>query len=195
MSRTWSTALTALLFCMPFLVVPSPAAAQSPPTDLTELDLEQILALRIKRATSGDDSTKWSIAYRFVHAKFDGNRDGTEDLSVEDVLFDPSAGEERTSKNFPIVPITISQQAHLFELSYNATAEYTFTLLLPYIRQETDHVSMVPGFESFIIESSGIGDISLSVSRPVWRREGKQLLANAGLSLPVGSIDEVGPTP
>jgi hypothetical protein len=56
-------------------------------------------------------------------------------------------------------------------------------------------VSIVPGFESFIIESSGIGDISLSVSRPVWRREGKQLLANAGLSLPVGSIDEVGPTP
>jgi len=123
MSRTCPATLIALLFCIPFLVLPSPSSAQSPPTDLTELDLEQILALRIKRATSGDDSTKWSIAYRYVHAKFDGNRDGTKDLSVEDVRFDPSAGEERTIENFPIVPITISQQAHLFELSYNATTD------------------------------------------------------------------------
>lgn len=68
-------------------------------------------------------------------------------------------------------------------------------MLLPFIYQETDHVSVVPGFDEFLISSSGIGDISLSASYPVWNSTSQFLLAIAGISLPVGSIEETGGTP
>lgn len=88
-----------------------PAYAQSPPADLTELDIEEILALHIIRQ---DASTRWSVGYRYIHVKFDRNRNGTRDLSTEEVLFRPGT-EARTRDNFPVVPKTIHQQVHLLK--------------------------------------------------------------------------------
>ena len=64
-----------------------------------------------------------------------------------------------------------------------------------FIYQNTDHKSVIPGFDEFTISSSGIGDISLTASRPVWRRSQHFVVASVGVSLPIGSIDEIGPTP
>ena len=75
------------------------------------------------------------------------------------------------------------------------TEQWSVSLLLPFIRQETDHVAIQAGFEQFTISSEGVGDISLSVSRPLWRSESHYIMGNLGLSLPTGSIDEIGPTP
>lgn len=175
-------------------VLPGPLAAQSPPTDLTELNLEEILALHIRRAGQSEQSSRWSVGYRFVWARFDGNRDGTDDVSLEDMIFRP--GEEtRTRDNFPVVPLEISQQVHLVEIGFDATEALGLRLLIPFVYQETDHCSVVPGFESFIITSSGIGDVNLSASWPVWNDETQFLLVTGGFSLPVGSIDEKGRTP
>ncbi|MDA0334341.1 MAG: hypothetical protein O2782_04170 [bacterium] len=171
-----------------------PAAAQSPPTDLTELNLEEILSLHIRRAGGSPDNSRWSMGYHFVWARFDGNRDGTEDVPLEQVIFRP--GEEtRTADNFPVVPLEISQRAHLLEIGFAATERLSLRLLIPFISQETDHRSVVPEFESFRISSSGVGDVILSASSPVWNVGSHFLLATAGLSLPAGSIDETGPTP
>ncbi len=171
-----------------------PAAAQSPPTDLTELDLEEILSLHIRRAGDSPGDSRWSVGYRFVWARFDGNRDGTEDVPLEQVIFRP--GEEtHTADNFPVVPLEISQQAHLLEIGFAATQRLGLRLLIPFISQQTDHCSVVPGFESFRISSSGVGDVILSASYPVWNVGSHFLLATAALSLPAGSIDETGPTP
>ncbi len=46
-----------------------------------------------------------------------------------------------------------------------------------------------------ISSSSGIGDIALSASTPLWHRDRHAIVANLGVSLPLGSIDEIGPTP
>lgn len=171
-----------------------PVAAQSPPTDLTELNLEEILSLHIRRAADVDDSSRWSVGYRFVLARFDGNRDGTEDVSLEEVIFRP--GEEaRTADNFPVVPLKISQQAQLLEIGFNATQRLGLRLLIPFIYQETDHRSVLPGFESFVISSSGVGDVNLSASYPAWNSGPHFVLVTAGLSLPVGSIEQTGRTP
>jgi hypothetical protein len=170
------------------------AAAQSPPTDLTELNLEENLSLHIRRAADADNRSRWSVGYRFVWARFEGNRDGTDDLSLEYIIFRP--GEEpRTEDNFPVVPLKISQQAHLVEIWFNATKRLGLRLLIPFIYQETDHRSVVPGFDSFLISSSGVGDVNVSTSYPLWNYASHFLLATAGLSLPVGSIEQTGATP
>lgn len=178
------------------LALVTPAASQSPPTDLTELDIEEILALHIRQ---GDLPTqqprRWSIGYRLVFARFDGNRDGTDDLSVEDVIWDRDGGETRTTDNFPVVPLEINQQAHMFEIGYDMGRSLSLNLLIPFIHQSTDHCSIITGFEDFIISSSGIGDIRLSASRPAWQAERQVIVLNLGLSLPLGSIDEIGRTP
>jgi hypothetical protein len=79
----------------------APASAQSPPTDLTELNIEEILALHIigRSGEVPEDPKRWSVGYRYVYVQFDGNRNGTNDLSVEEVIWrgDP---DERTPDNY-----------------------------------------------------------------------------------------------
>jgi hypothetical protein len=93
----------------------APLYAQKPPTDLTDLDIEEILSLHINR----DSFEHWNIGYRFLYASFDGYRDGTNDLDLRtEVLGPPPQGK------FPVTPTVITQQAHLLEISYNATTLY-----------------------------------------------------------------------
>ena len=58
----------------------APASAQSPPTDLTELNIEEILALHIigRSGEEVEDPKRWSVGYRYIYVLFDGNRDSTE---------------------------------------------------------------------------------------------------------------------
>jgi len=104
--------------------------------------------------------------------------------------------------------MSLVQQAHILELSYSLTEKVGFSLLLPYIHQRTDHISIIRAsivndvgdtvihdFSNFAISSSGIGDISLSVSYLAWQRDRQHILASLGINLPTGSIDELGPTP
>ena len=51
--------------------------AQKPPTDLTELNIEEILAPHIKKASQD----RWRVGYGYLRATFDGYRDGTNNLS------------------------------------------------------------------------------------------------------------------
>lgn len=74
---------------------------------------------------------------------------------------------------------------------------------MPYILQETKHVSsiirevggVIYDFSEFTIESSGPGDVVVSVAYPVWRKESHYILSTVGISIPTGSIDKIGPTP
>jgi len=185
----------------------TPANAQKPPTDLTELNIEEILSLRINR----HGLKRWSAGYRFVYAKFDGYRDGTDNLNLPDVLGRPSAAAYQdgpfdpdlkaeiipgyTANTYPVTPTVITQQAHLFDISYHLNKKLTLGLLLPFISQSSNHESIVPNFAEFNITSSGLGDISVSASYLAWQRDKGHLVANLGLKLPTGSIDELGPTP
>lgn len=169
----------------------APAQAQKPPTDLTELNIEEILSLRINR----QKLQRWSVGYRFVRATFDGYRDGTTDLDLRSEVLGPPNGV-----TYPVTPTQITQQAHLVDLSYNFSEKLSFGLLLPFIHQSSDHESLIgdkggSNFNFFNITSSGLGDISLSASYLAWRRDDSHLVANFGIKLPTGSIEEKGLTP
>ena len=178
--------------------------AQTPPSDLTELSLEQILGLRIVNrnvVVEGNyslpetkQSDKWSVGYRYIRLEFSGHRDGTDNLSDSEVLF-PGGAAVRTSNNYPIVPTEIRQEAHVTELGFSPNEKFSVNILVPYITQETEHISIVPGFSDFAIHSEGIGDISVTPSLIAWKKSNHVLTLNAGLSLPVGAINETGDTP
>jgi hypothetical protein len=177
----------------------SSALAQTPPSDLTELSLEQILGLQIVKRPSVDhedpvvamrDVPRWSLGYRYIHASFSGHRRGTDSLSDGQVLGAPPDGVV-----FPILPTNIRQEAHTLEVGYRASDRLAVTVLMPYIFQSTEHISLVGGFSNFTIDSDGIGDVSVTPSWRVWDRGNHSVVLSGGLSLPFGSINETGDTP
>lgn len=191
------------------------AFGQTPPVDLANLSLGDLLNAKIVRtqsnqtaqSTAFDDgdcnlpegklqSNRFHFSVSYINVKFDGYKDGKDDLSFDDVLWDgPSSDETRTDKNFPVVPTVIRQQAIQFEGAYDVSNQLSVNLSIPYIRQETDHISSVPGFDDFLIVSEGLGDIEAGVSWLKLLNQNNSLLFNLGLSFPTGSIDEKGRTP
>lgn len=180
--------------------------AQTPPGDLTEMSLEQILGLRIVSQSTTPSSlppnldSKWSLGHRYIRINFDGNCDGTDEVPISEVLW-AGPSTPRTSKNFPIVPNVIHQEAYVTSINYMPGPRWSWNLLLPYIVQETDHIAngnlpaIGPEFSEFLIRSEGWGDISLNPSYQVLNRAGHSLTITSGLSFPVGSITEHGDTP
>lgn len=190
------------------------AFGQSPPVDLADLSLGDLLNAKIIRSQSNQItqdnfnkdllnrpkahlvSDRLHVSLSYIDVKFDTYKDGTKDLSTSDVLWSgPGSLEARTDENFPVVPTIIYQQAVQFTASYDISERYSIHASIPYIRQETEHISSVPGFSDFTIVSQGIGDIEIGASWFVPLNSSNSMLFNLGLSLPTGSIDEKGHTP
>ena len=185
------------------------AFGQTPPVDLANLSLGDLLNAKIIRShsdhaafkTGGQDSplgyldsSRFHFSTNYINVKFEGYMDGTKDLSTEDVLWSGILAD-RTDKNFPVVPTVIHQEAIQFKGAYDLSEQFILSLSIPYIRQETEHISSVPNFDDFTIVSEGLGDIEVAVSWLHQLSQSSNLLINLGLSLPTGSIDEVGRTP
>lgn len=164
------------------------AFAQSAPVDLADLSLAELVAIDV---ITDDQETveRWHADYNYVRVVFDGYRDGTTDLSLESLQGPPRGG------TFPVLPTRIVQEAHVFRLSYDLPARASVAFSVPYIRQSTDHVSIVPGYGAFNIMSDGIGDVSATLSHRIMERQRRYVSWTIGASMPTGSIDEEGDTP
>jgi len=178
---------------MSVLLAPILASGQTTPSELADLSLEELLNIDLVSDTETADNARWEFGYTFYKAEFGGYKNGTRDLSFDEVLFSP--GEARSSENFPVVPTYISQKVHLFSASYRLNERNTITLSLPLIGQETDHISSVPGFDEFILESNGLGDIGVNLVRTFETGASDVLQASAGIRIPTGSINVMGDTP
>lgn len=175
-----------LATCAPGLV--GGALAQTPPSDLTQLSLAELLTVDLGRPRRA-----WQFDYRFVDVRFEGYRQGSRDLGLEEVLFRP--GEQRTTQNFPVVPIRMVQRVHVVDVSRELSPQWRVSARLPFVQQRTQHVSIIPGYDAFAIETGGLGDVSLLVSRQAQSTPTRGASFTLGLTLPSGSIDQVGDTP
>ncbi len=166
------------------------ATAQPVPVDLTELGLEEILAMPIIRdgSATADEPfvNRFRFGYEYVQARFEDYQSGTRSLTVADVF----------ASGFAVVPADITQEAHLFKIGYDVNPRLTLNLQIPVVRQSTFHFGP-PGtiFEEFTIKTQGLGDVSLAASYVAWTRDQHAVLADAGFSFPTGSITEKGRTP
>ena len=173
--------------------VPNAVLAQSTPTDLATLSLEELLNIDVSDQGKSTEYKRWSFGYSYRQLRVGNYKIGTRDVSLDDVLFTP--GEMRTNENFPVVPTFIDQHVHAFSGSYRASTALSFSILVPYILQGTDHISSVPGFDEFRLSSDGIGDITLSASYQRELSDSAVLKTSLGIQIPTGSINEMGDTP
>jgi hypothetical protein len=173
------------------LVLSTFCFAQSTPSEFAAMSLDELFDMDIyeNRVTS-----PWIFTYQFKTVEFDGYLDGTEALSDDEVLWN-APNEPRSAKNFPVVPTTIIQKAHILALDYQFSAQWAGHLAIPYLQQTTDHISIVKNYESFTLKTEGLGDVSVSARYNGDITEAVTWWFSFGLSLPTGSIDESGDTP
>ncbi|GLR72645.1 transporter [Agaribacter marinus] len=190
------TRVSSIILILVLLAFSVPLAfAQSTPTEFAEMSLEELFELKIENETNDDFlESHWHFNYKYMAAQFDGYLAGDSDLSLDQVFWS-GPSEERTSTNFPLVPTVIKQQAHLFHFGYQYSDKIELFLSLPYIQQRTDHISRVANYEFFMVETDGIGDAVLSLNYKFKDLALHRWWVNFSLSLPTGSIDEVGDTP
>lgn len=182
-----STVLVAVL-------VPSVVWAQTVPADLMDLSLEDLFAANvISQGQQRVDQKRWHISYTYAQSQFDEFYQGTNSQTYEDVLWRP--GEVRTKDNYPVVPTEISQEVQALRIGYDLDQDITLRVTMPFVKQSSDHISIVPGYDAFNISSSGIGDVVVLADVALARTVNSVWRVGAGLSLPTGSIDEQGDTP
>ncbi|MEN8722751.1 MAG: transporter [Alphaproteobacteria bacterium] len=117
----------------------------------------------------------WMVSYRFMTMTMEDNRNGTTDLSPAQV---------RTQFGFPVVPLKMTTDMHMFGLMYGWSNDLTLTIMAPYVEKSMDHQR--PNGTIFEAGAKGWGDIKVS---------GLQKLTDTthlkiGMSLPTGSINE-----
>ena len=173
--------------------IPVDSRAQSSPVDLADMSLVELMDVEVVRGgESGENAPaarRWHVGYRYLRSVFDGYRDGTDRISDSSLIGPPNG------TTYPILQQKIVQEAHTFEMAYDFARWGTVSFVAPYIRQSTDHTSIVPAFSNFTIRSDGIGDVSLMGSILVFQRELHAVRVGAGVSFPTGSIREKGHTP
>ena len=130
---------------------------------------------------------EFMFTYKYMRMYMDGNRDGTNRLSTNDVL-----------KDFFVTPTEMTTQMHMFNFMYGLNQTVTLTAMIPYVFKRMDHVTRTG--VNFTTKTSGFGDIRLGSLVRLYAFEtpslgSHRLHFNAAVGLPTGDIKATGATP
>ena len=125
---------------------------------------------------------EWMLSYRFMRMRMDGNRNGAERLETSDV-----------HRDFMVAPLDMTMTMHMAGIMYAPGDRLTLMLMANWIDQSMNHETRPGGM--FEAASSGLGDAGISALIGLKRTGSVRAHLNAGLSLPVGSIEETGVNP
>ena len=125
------------------------------------------------------------FSYRFMGMAMDGLQDGTDPISTEAALHD-----------YAMVPLTMRMQMHMFGAMLAPHDRITLMAMTSYRRNfmemEGAHLhdtgSHDHGVGKHEMESTGLGDLRLSALIPLLNTSNADLILNAGVSIPTGSI-------
>ena len=169
--------------------------SQTVPTELLELSIEDLFDTNIiEKPAASKTEGKWHLDLSYRSSSYDQYFINSSKVSYGDVLFSPGE-EQRTNKNYPVVPTEIRQEVTAVQLAYDFSEDVTFRGQIPLVTQSTDHISVIPGYDEFNISSNGLGDIVFIADKIITRSPNSVWRVGGGISFPTGSIDEEGDTP
>jgi len=125
---------------------------------------------------------KFMLSFSYMSMSMDGNRDGTDQLSTDEVL-----------DEFLVAPLNMDVDMFMLAGMYGITDDISAMAMVPFLRKEMDHRTRMDA--SFTTRSSGIGDIRILGGYSLWAEMGHTVKLTGGLSLPTGSTDERDATP
>ena len=163
----------------------APALGQELPVDLTELMNIDVLSIDVL-GTHTHLQGEWMIGSRTMFMDMKGNRDGTDKLTLSQVL-----------RDFPVTPTDMTMHMQMIEIMYAPKNNLTLMAMLPYLSLSMDHVTRMG--TRFTTDSEGISDLKIKALHTFYESNSMssrhRLLLATGLSFPTGSIDEKGDTP
>lgn len=122
------------------------------------------------------------LSYRYMYMSMEGLRSGSTSLSSDDVL-----------QVYPVTPEKMPMMMHMVGVMFAPSDRITLMGMVPFASVDMDHVTGMGG--AFTTESSGLGDLTAQAMVTLYDRHRMKVHANAGVSLPTGSIDESDVTP
>jgi len=130
---------------------------------------------------------EFMFTYRYMYMYMDQMRNGTHNLSINNVL-----------KDFAVTPKNMTTQMHMFSTMYGLNDTVTLMAMLPYIMKEMEHQNRAG--TNFTTHSSGFGDTKLAALWRLYAFETPSIGShrfhlNTGLSLPTGDIHPTDNTP
>lgn len=126
------------------------------------------------------------FSYRYMSMDMGDYRDGTTDLSSQDIF----------NRGFMVAPTGMKMEMHMLGMMYAPTDELTLMAMTSYHFREMDHLTrpgsmprMMRG-ETFIEETEGWGDLSLSALYKVFDQNNQRVHFHFGFSAPTGELTE-----
>ena len=134
---------------------------------------------------------EWMFSYRYMYMDMQGNRDGDDSLSPEEVVTFPN--ENSGPSVLRVVPTEMTMEMHMLGGMYAPSNTVTLMLMTNFIKKDMDHITFqgMTGntrLGQFSTRAEGISDTSLSALV----RLSQKVHATVGVSLPTGSTDEEG---
>ena len=128
------------------------------------------------------DAGEWMVSYRYMRMRMNGSRDN-----------DDRIGANRVLARFPVTPLRMDMEMHMFGLMFAPVDRVTLTAMLPFVRSEMDHVTRTGA--KFTTRSDGIGDFHAAALIRLLEEKHHHVHAQLGISFPTGSITEQDRTP
>lgn len=144
------------------------------------------------------DAGEWMVSYKFKRMNMEGNRDGTDDLSPEEIVTtvpNRFANPPMQPPTLRVVPTEMDMDMHMFGGMFAPTDWLTLMAMGHYMTKDMSHITfMGPAgttrLGTFETETSGWGDTKLSGLFRVYEDDTHHIHLTGGVSLPTGSIDE-----
>jgi hypothetical protein len=162
--------------------------------DVYEMSLEEMLNHSMNKAfilglPHPHSKGEYMVSYQFMGMGAAKIHDGTNELSPSDVL-----------GNYQQTPTKMNTYEHMFMGMYAPSDRLTLMLSGKYLSNSMDMKTITGSMSAntFTEKSSGIGDMNLLASYLLLNRESHNLLLNAGVSIPTGSVtlkDNMGTLP
>ena len=139
----------------------------------------------------------WMVSYRYMRMEMDGMRDGTDNLSPEEIVGNAALypNPNPAPAGFRVIPDTMTMDMHMLGTMYGATDWLTLMAMANYVKKEMNHITFAGGagttrLGEFETTSSGWGDTSVGGLIKLYEDGAHSIHANAMLSIPTGSIKE-----
>lgn len=122
------------------------------------------------------------VSYRYMSMAMDGAIEGSESISAATV-----------HENYMVAPIDMQMGMHMLGVMYAPLDRLTIMAMANY---QTNAMNLRTKMGmNFATVGDGFGDVRLSLLSSLFNRKRQTLVANVGLSIPTGSIENRGDTP
>ncbi|MEM8771884.1 MAG: transporter [Pseudomonadota bacterium] len=143
---------------------------------------------------------EWMVSYRFMQMDMSGSRDGTNNLTPEEIATttpNPFFGLPMQPPTLRVVPTDMTMRMHMAGVMYGLTDRITLMAMGNFVTKEMDHITFqgpvgVTQLGEFTTETDGFGDTTVGalIGLDDGSYEHRQINLGIAFSIPTGSIGE-----